>query len=164
MVTVALQPWDGWQVPGWDDWWVLDSRQMDLAHQAVLLRLCRLVLEQGFSFLAIPVALACAILKLEILSQKFRFVHVMYGSLKLVVFFGVLLCALPVILDGYSELIPAACETQWRKAWLGIVGNLGVFAFALPFFWSILACIMWRFDKDWNAVPVDFGAERMQSN
>jgi hypothetical protein len=166
MITMALQTWDGWQVPGWDDWWVLDSRQMDLAHQAVLLRFCRLALEQGFTYLAVPAIAACGILKIEEMAKENRALHVAYSSLKLVVFFGLLHSAMSVICAGYTSEVPAASETQLRNAWFKIPERFWdlVEQFILPAAWFAVAVIIWRFDSDWNAVPVDFDADASKSD
>jgi len=128
-----------------------------------LLRFCRLVLEQGFTFLAAPIMAACAIYKTEELARTHRWVHVTYSSLKLVVFFGLFYSAVSIICAGYTTDVPAACETQLRNAWLKIPERFWdlIEHRTLPVAWLAVALIIWRFDTDWNAVPVDFGAEQI---
>ncbi|MBA3856531.1 MAG: hypothetical protein C0507_06420 [Cyanobacteria bacterium PR.3.49] len=78
----------GMYIPGWDGYRdFTPSLSLDLKHQAVLLRFCQIIVEDGFTYLMIPCLIVLAWTKLDDLGKRNGILFCLSRSL-LVTFLG----------------------------------------------------------------------------
>lgn len=111
--------WNTWQIPGWDNSSnFTPGPELDLKHKAVLLRICKVFLDDGFWCLAIPNILTCAYAKFDEISAASRVGWCLSKSILITITMVSIVSFVAGMLSGQSDrFVPSNLEAQFLYGW-----------------------------------------------
>ncbi|MGH9548350.1 MAG: hypothetical protein ACRD3W_03205 [Terriglobales bacterium] len=138
---------DSWTIPSWDSWIAgMGAQAAPLQTQAVLLRACRLLLESGFWFLALPVAVACGVVRLNEVSNKSDLLWSLEAFIRTVLVLSSIAYGFGFLVVSFykiGEPIDAFAKLLWCHA-AGFVTVLILWVFpAIPVYGLIVFSAIW---------------------
>jgi hypothetical protein len=147
MVTTAVNPcfqfnYHGLEIPGWDRFVGFKPGPMlDLEHEAVLLRFCKLVLEDGLWYLSIPTVITLAVAKLDEIGENSRIAFCFSKSILIAVVSVFAVSFLWGMSSGRTDSgVQPYAEAQFWEGWYDTILLLWCATFSLigPAFWLLV--------------------------
>lgn len=149
------------KIPYWDDQLVFNAKPfiaVALQYQAVLLRLCSLTLEHGFTFISIPIVLSCGYVQLCELGRKLFFPRLLARTVKATGFVLAGTYILLMIPIGTGMLATVSMEMLLPSLFLSLPALLMM---GIKFCFVQIVLVM-AFFVQWWLVSIEWDQERQE--